>query len=60
MNFINNSVTVINYNIYNDIYNILEIKLKNAHGHLCKLAFYHDYSNSYQKKSKLIVLYINN
>jgi hypothetical protein len=28
MNFINNSVTVINYNIYNDIYNILEIKLK--------------------------------
>jgi hypothetical protein len=50
MNFINNSVTVINYNIYNDIYNILEIKLKNAHGHLCELAFYHDYSNSYQKK----------
>ena len=41
MNFINNSVTVINYNIYNDIYNILEIKLKNAHGHLCELAFYH-------------------
>ncbi len=60
MNLLNNSVIVMNYNIYNDIYNNLKIKYENAHGHLCELAFYHDYSKSYQNKSKSILLYINN
>ena len=60
MNFIYNSVTVINYNIYNDIYSILKIKQKMSMDICVSLLFTMITVTVIKKKSKLIVLYINN